>query len=109
MCPAVRNRPTSYRKMVERNHSEADLVLFVESFLIQTTIVARFYSGNDVRQVVPLSSLMINLPVKFIRGNFEYFLGRLNNVFYEEAKCPSVVCFNNITFRTNILCQFNNF
>ena len=109
MCPAVRNRPTSYRKMVERNHSEADLVLFVESFLIQTTIVARFYSGNDVRQVVPLSSLMINLPVKFIRGNFEYFLGRLNNVFYEEAKCPSVVCFNNITFRTNILCQFNSF
>ena len=52
---------------------------------------------------------MINLPVKFIRGNFEYFLGRLNNVFYEEAKCPSVVCFNYITFRTNILCQFNNF
>ena len=29
---------------------------------------------------------MINLPVKFIRGNFEYFLlflGRLNNVFYD--------------------------
>ena len=52
---------------------------------------------------------MINFPVKFIRGNFEYFLGRLNNVFYEEAKCSSVVCFNNITFRTNILCQFNNF
>ena len=55
---------------------------------------------------------MINLPVKFIRGNFEYFLlflGRLNNVLYEEAKCPSVVCFNNITFRTNILCQFNSF
>ena len=52
---------------------------------------------------------MINLPVKFIRGNFEYFLGRLNNVFYEEGKCPSVVCFNGITFRTNILCQFNNF
>ena len=52
---------------------------------------------------------MINLPVKFIRGNFDYFLGRLNNVFYEEAKCPSVVCFNDIIFRTNILCQFNNF
>ena len=65
-------------------------------------MVAGFYSGND-------SSRMINLPVKFIRGNFEYFLGRLNNVFYEEAKCPSVVCFNNITFRTNILCQFNSF
>ena len=28
---------------------------------------------------------MINLPVKFIRGNFDYFLGRLNSVFYEEA------------------------
>ena len=35
--------------------------------------------------MVPLSSLMINLPVKFIRGNFDYFLGRLNSVFYEEA------------------------
>ena len=73
------------------------------------TVVARFYSGNDEHQMVPLSSLMINLPVKFIRGNFEYFLGRLNNVFYEEAKCPSVVCFNVITLRTNKLCQFNNF
>ena len=60
-------------------------------------MVARFYSGND-------SSLMINLPVKFIRGNFEYFLGRLNNVFYEEGKCPSVVCFNNITFRIRTFC-----
>ena len=28
---------------------------------------------------------MINLPVKFIRGNFDYFLGRLNSVFYEEV------------------------
>ena len=83
--------------MVEKNHSETDLVLFVKSFLIQTAIVARFYSGNDVRQMVPLSSLMINLPVKFIRGNFEYFLGRLNSVFYEEAKCSSVVYFNDIT------------
>ena len=36
-------------------------------------------------QMVPLSSLMINLPVKFIRGNFHYFLGRLNSVFYEEV------------------------
>ena len=35
--------------------------------------------------MVPLSSLMINFPVKFIRGNFDYFLGRLNSVFYEEA------------------------
>ena len=83
--------------MVERNHSETDLVLFVKSFLIQTAIVTRFYSGNDVRQMVPLSSLMINLPVKFIRGNFEYFLGRLNSVFYEEANCSSVVYFNDIT------------
>ena len=72
-------------------------------------MVARFYSGNDEHQMVPLSSLMINLPVKFIRGNFEYFLGRSNNVFYEEANCPSVVCFNVITFPTNKLCQFNNF
>ena len=79
-----------------------------KQFLIQT-VVARFYSGNDEHHMVPLSSLMINLPVKFIRGNFEYFLGRLNNVFYEEAKCPSVVCFNVITLRTNKLCQFNNF
>ena len=36
-------------------------------------------------QMVPLSSLMINLPVKFIRGNFDYFLGRRNSVFYEEV------------------------
>ena len=59
--------------------------------------------------MAPLSSLMINLPVKFRTGNFDYFLGRLNYVFYEEAKCPSFVCFNVITFRTNKLCQFNNF
>ena len=78
--------------MVERNHSEADPVLFVKS----CKTLARLYSGNDVPQVVPLSSLLINLPVKFIRGNFDYFLGRLNSVFYEEA-------------RTNVLCQFNNF
>ena len=77
--------------MVERNHSEADLVLFVESFLIQTTIVARFYSGNDVRQVVPLSSLMINLPVKFIRGNFEYFLGRLNSYFMKRRSALQLI------------------
>ena len=29
---------------------------------------------------------MIKLPVKFIRGNFDYFLGRrLNSIIYEEA------------------------
>ena len=28
---------------------------------------------------------MTNLPVKFTRGNFDYFLGRLNGIFYEEA------------------------
>ena len=43
-----------------------------------------FYLGNDVPQMVPLSSLMINLPVKFIRGTFDSFIGRLNSVFYEE-------------------------
>ena len=35
--------------------------------------------------MVPLSSLLINFPVKFIRGSFDYFLNRLNRVFYEEA------------------------
>ena len=35
--------------------------------------------------MVPLNSLMILLPVKFIRVNFDYFLGRLNSLFYEEA------------------------
>ena len=63
--------------MVERNHSEADPVLLVKS--------CRVYPGNDVPQMVLLSSLMINLPVKFIRGKFDYFLGRLNSIFYEEA------------------------
>ena len=66
--------------MVERNHSEADPVLLVQSFLIHS-IVARFYSGKDVHQMVPLRSLMINLPVKLIRGNFEYFLGRTYQQF----------------------------
>ena len=33
---------------------------------------------------------MINLPVKFIRGNFDHFLGRLNSVFYEEASAPQL-------------------
>ena len=36
-------------------------------------------------QMVPLSSLLVNLPVKFIRGNFDFFLNRLNSVFSEEA------------------------
>ena len=31
VCPTVGNRPTSKREMVERNHSEADPVLFVKS------------------------------------------------------------------------------
>ena len=44
-------------------------------------LVARFYSGIDIHQMVPLSSLMINLPVEFIRGKFEHFPGQLNNVF----------------------------
>ena len=35
--------------------------------------------------MVPLNSQVINLPVKFIGGNFDYFLGRLNSVFCEEA------------------------
>ena len=35
--------------------------------------------------MVPLTSLMIKLLAKFIRGNFGYFFGRLNGVFYEEA------------------------
>ena len=35
--------------------------------------------------MVPLTSLMINLLAKFIRGNFDYVFGRLNSVFYEEA------------------------
>ena len=46
--------------------------------------------GNDVPQMVLLSSMMINLPVKFIRGNFDHFLGRLNSVFYEEASAPQL-------------------
>ena len=72
------------------------------------TVVARFYSGNDEHQMVPLSSLMINLPVKFIRGNFEYFLGRLNNEFYEEAKCRSIILIFVRTFCVN-LTVFNRF
>ena len=46
--------------------------------------------SNDLPQMVPLNSLMINLPVKFIRGNFDYFRGRLNDVFYEEASAPQL-------------------
>ena len=70
-------------------HSEADPALFVKSFLIQTSRKV-LLTGNDVHQMVPLSSLMMNLPVKFIRGKFEHFCGQLNNIFYEEAKCSSV-------------------
>ena len=51
---------------------------------------------------------MINLLLKFIRGNFEYFLGRLNNVFYEEAKCPSIILIFVRTFCVN-LPVFNRF
>ena len=64
--------------MAERNHSEADPVLSVKGCKVLLT-------GNGVPQMVPLSSLVIFLPVKLIRGNFDYFLGRLNSVFYEEA------------------------
>ena len=35
--------------------------------------------------MVPLTSLMINLLAKFIRGNLDYFFGLLNSVFYDEA------------------------
>ena len=78
--------------MVEKNHSEADLALFLKSYIL----VARSYSptGNDIHQMVPLSSLTINLSVKFIRGKF-LALPWSNNVFYEEVKCSSVVCFGN--------------
>ena len=31
VCPTVEDRPTSERLMVEKNHSEADPVLFVKS------------------------------------------------------------------------------
>ena len=44
-----------------------------KEFLIQT-VVARFYSCNDEHQMVPLSSLMMNLPEKFIRGKLSTFL-----------------------------------
>ena len=78
--------------MVERNHSEADLALFLKSYIL----VARSYSptGNDIHQIVSLSSLTINLPVKFIRGKFEHFPGQIMYL-YEEVKCSSVVCFGN--------------
>ena len=52
---------------------------------------------------------MINLPVKFIRGNFDYFLGRLNGVFYEEVRALQLFVLSTITFCTNILCEFNKF
>ena len=53
-------------------------------------VVVRFYSDNNEHQMVPLSSLMINLPVKFIRGNFEYFLGRLNSYFMKRRSAPQL-------------------
>ena len=73
-------------------------------------LVVRFYSGNDIHQMVPLSSLMINLPVKFIRGKFEHFLGQLNNVYFKKRRnALQFSCFKNITFCTTILCQFEYF
>ena len=50
--------------------------------------------------MVPLSSLMINLPVKFIRGNFDYFLGRLNSVFYEEVSALQLFVLTILFVRT---------
>ena len=41
---------------------------------------------------------MINLPVKFIRGNFDYFLGRLNSVFYEEVSALKLFVFTILLF-----------
>ena len=41
---------------------------------------------------------MINLPVKFIRGNFDYFLGRLNSVFYEEVSALQLFVFTILLF-----------
>ena len=41
---------------------------------------------------------MINLPVKFIIGNFDYFLGRLNSVLYEEASAPQLFVLTILNF-----------
>ena len=83
--------------MVEKNHSEADPVLFVKS----CKVLLRY----DVLQIVHLSSLIINLPAKFTRGNFDYFLGRLNGVFYEVASALQLFVLTILLFCTNILCQ----
>ena len=62
--------------------------------------------------MVPLNSLMINLPVKFIRENFDYFLGRLNSVFYEEASALQLFVITMLlfagTFCVNLII-FNRF
>ena len=50
--------------------------------------------------MVPLSSLMINLPVKFIRGIFDYFLGRLNSVFYEQVSALQLFVLTILFVRT---------
>ena len=34
VCPTAGNRSTSDRYMIERNHSEADPVLFVKSYMV---------------------------------------------------------------------------
>ena len=41
---------------------------------------------------------MINLPVKFIIGNFDYFLGRLNSVLYEEASARQLFVLTILNF-----------
>ena len=48
--------------------------------------------------MVPLSSLVVSLPVKFIGGNFDYFLGRLNSVFYEEVSALQLFVFTILLF-----------
>ena len=63
--------------------------------------------------MVPLSSLTINLPAKFTRGNFDYFLGQLNSVVYEEASNLQLFVLTILlfvrTFCVNILTIFNRF
>ena len=56
---------------------------------------------------------MINLPVKFTRGNFDYFLGPLNGVFYEEASALQLFVLTILlfvrTFCVKNLTIFNRF
>ena len=59
--------------------------------------------------MVPMSSLVINLPVKFIRGNLDYVLCRLNTVFYEEASAPQLFVSDILLFVGTFCRQFNNF